>query len=132
MLDILRINGLFINLKKYYFYKKEIYSLGYIVLVYEIWIKDKKIEMIKNWPKLKSIKGIYKFSRFANFSCRFIQSFYKTVTQLILILKMLRLLNKSALIVIKINVNEIINNRSNIKLILPKSKKIKWLNEKIP
>ena len=39
---------LFVNLKKYYFYKKNIYFLRYIILIYNIKLKDKKKKIVKN------------------------------------------------------------------------------------
>lgn len=56
--NILRKNGLLFNLIKCHFYKNNIYFLGYIVLVLKVKIEDKKIEVVKNWPKLKSIQDI--------------------------------------------------------------------------
>lgn len=55
VLDILRKKRLFANLKKCWFYKNEIQFLGYFVLSQGIWMKDERIEVIKNWPKPKSI-----------------------------------------------------------------------------
>ena len=40
-------------------------------------MKDKKIEVMKNWLKLKSMKSIQVFPDFANFFWRFIQGFNK-------------------------------------------------------
>lgn len=48
VLDILRKHGLYINLKKSWFYKNKIYFLGYIVLAQRVKMKDKKIKAIKN------------------------------------------------------------------------------------
>lgn len=55
MLDILRKFSLFANLKKCYFYKNKMHFLGYVILAQEIKIKDKKIKVMKNWPKLISV-----------------------------------------------------------------------------
>ena len=40
-------------------------------------IKDEQIEVVKIWPKLKSMRNIQVFLGFANFNQRFIQSFSK-------------------------------------------------------
>ena len=67
VLDILRKNGLFANVKKCQFHKDEVQFLGYVVSSQSIWIEDEKIEAIKNWPKPKSVCDIQVFIRFANF-----------------------------------------------------------------
>ena len=48
MLNVLYRHKLFINLKKYRFYKDKICFLGYIVLVSKVKIEDKIIKTIKN------------------------------------------------------------------------------------
>ena len=55
ILDLLRKNSLFANLKKCRFYKDEIQFLRYVILSQDIRIEDKRIEVVKNWPELKSI-----------------------------------------------------------------------------
>ena len=55
VLDILRKNGLFANLKKCWFHKNEVQFLGYIVSSQGIKIGDKRIEVVKNWPEPKLV-----------------------------------------------------------------------------
>ena len=55
VLDILRKNGLFANLKKCWFYKDEMWFLKYVVSSQNIWIEDKRIEKVKNWPEPKLV-----------------------------------------------------------------------------
>lgn len=62
--DILEKYKLFINLKKFQFYKNKVCFLDYIILIQKVKIKDKKIEVVKNWLKLKSIQI---FNNFTNF-----------------------------------------------------------------
>ena len=50
-------------------------------------MKAKKIEVIKKWPKRKSIQDIQVFLGFANFYWQFIQSFSRIAAPLTLILK---------------------------------------------
>ena len=50
-------------------------------------MEDKRIEAIKNWPKLKSVKNIRVFLGFANFYQRFIQGFSKIAGPLISMLR---------------------------------------------
>ena len=45
-------------------------------------IEDEQIEVVKNWPELKSMRDIQVFLGFANFYQRFIQSFSK-ITRLL-------------------------------------------------
>ena len=48
VLDILRNNGLFTNLKKYWFYKDKLQSWVYVVLSQGILIEDKRNKAVKN------------------------------------------------------------------------------------
>lgn len=88
MLDQLKKKGLFGNLKKYYFHKDKVCFLGYVILVQKIQIEDKKIDMVKNWPKPKSMQNIQFFLGFANFYQWFIQDFCKIAGLLTLMLRM--------------------------------------------
>ena len=67
VLDILRKNGLFANLKKCWFHKDEVRFLGYVVSSQGIWMEDEKIKAIINWPEPKSVRDIQVFISFANF-----------------------------------------------------------------
>ena len=72
VLDILRKNGLFANLKKCRFHKDEMRFLGYVVSSQGIWMEDEKIEAVRNWLEPKSVRDIQVFIDFANFYRRFI------------------------------------------------------------
>ena len=50
-------------------------------------MKDEWINIVKNWPKPKSVKNIKVFLGFANFYWRFIQNFSKIAWPLVLMLK---------------------------------------------
>ena len=58
ILDILRKHSLYTYLKKCRFHKDEVRFFGYIVLAQRVKIEDKKIEAVKNWPKLTSVHDI--------------------------------------------------------------------------
>lgn len=58
MLNQFRKYSLFADLKKYYFHQDKVHFLEYIICSKEICIEDKKIEVIKNWPKLKVVQDI--------------------------------------------------------------------------
>ena len=49
VLDILKKNGLYANLKKCHFHKDTVCFLDYVVLDKGIEIKDKRIEVVNNW-----------------------------------------------------------------------------------
>ena len=54
----LRKNGLFANLKKFWFHQNEVCFLGYVVSAQGVQMGDKRIEAVKNWPKPKSMRDI--------------------------------------------------------------------------
>lgn len=93
-------------------------------------IKDKKIKAIRNWPKLKSMKNIKVFLRFANFYYCFIWDFNIIVTSLTLIVKINKLLARLAPILIRIYVNKTVGGDA-LELILFKFKKLAKLKNLI-
>ena len=88
VLEELRKNGLFANLKKCRFHKDEVRFLGYIVWAQGVKIEEERIDVVKNWPEPKSIHDILVFLGFANFYCRFIQGFSRIATPLTSMLRM--------------------------------------------
>ena len=48
VLEILRKNGLFANLKKCWFHKSEVQFLGYVVSSQGIWMEDERIKAVRN------------------------------------------------------------------------------------
>ena len=77
VLDLLRKNGLFANLKKCWFHQDEVRFLGYVVSAQGVRIEDERIEAVRNLPEPKSVRDIQVFLGFANFYRRFIQGFSK-------------------------------------------------------
>ena len=67
VLNQLRKYFLFANLKKCYFYQNEVCFLRYIVSSKGINIEAERIEVVKKWPELKSVRDIQVFLGFANF-----------------------------------------------------------------
>ena len=57
----------FLPISKNQFYKDKIRSLTYFVSAQQMQIKDKKINILKNWPKPKFVKGIQVFLGFPIF-----------------------------------------------------------------
>ena len=90
ILDFLKKNGFFANLKKCRFYQDKICFLRYIISAQKVKMEDERIEVVRDWPESKSIKDIHIFFRFANFYRRFIQSFSKIAGLLTLMLKTTR------------------------------------------
>ena len=90
VLDLLRKNSLFTNLKKCWFHKEEIEFLGYVVLSQGIRMEDKRIKVVRNWPGPKSVQDIQIFIGFANFYWRFIRGFSRIAAPLTSILKTTR------------------------------------------
>ena len=87
VLDQLRKHSLFVHLKKYRFYQDEVRFLGYVVSSKGINMEAKRIEVIKDWPELKSVRNIQVFLGFANFYRRFIQGFSRIAAPLTSMLK---------------------------------------------
>ena len=58
ILDLLRKNSLFPNLKKCQVHQDEVRFLGYVVLTQAIQMEDKRIEGVKNWLEPKLMRDI--------------------------------------------------------------------------
>lgn len=58
VLKQLQKHNLYTNLKKCQFYKDKIKFLSFIVLATGIKVKERKIEGIKDWLELKSVRDI--------------------------------------------------------------------------
>ena len=93
VLDILRKNGLFANLKKCWFHKDEVQFLGYVVLSQGIRMEDERIEAVQNWPEPKSVRDIQVFIGLVNFYRQFIRGFSKIAAPLTSMLKTTRSLD---------------------------------------
>lgn len=95
--------GLFANLKKWHFHWTIVYFLDYMMFIQEMSIKEKKIEIVKNWPKPKLLQDIEVFIRFTNFYWYFIQRFSKIALLLTFLFKTSITVNQSNLIEIDID-----------------------------
>ena len=87
VLDQLRKHYFFANLKKCRFHQDEVCFLGYMVSSKGINIEAEKIEVVKDWPELKSVRDIQVFLSFANFYQQFIQGFSRIAAPLTSMLK---------------------------------------------
>ena len=72
VLDLLRKNGLFANLKKCWFHQDEVRFLGYVVSAQGVRMEDERIKAMRNWPEPKSVRDIQVFLGFGNFYRHFI------------------------------------------------------------
>ena len=72
VLEQLRKFSLFANLKKCRFHQEEVWFLGYVVSSKDICMEGERIEAVKQWPELQSVRDIQVFLGFANFYWRFI------------------------------------------------------------
>ncbi len=61
--------------------------LGYIVSHQGIWIEEKQIKAVHDWPEPQSVRDIQIFLGFANFYWRFIQGFSRLAAPLTSMLK---------------------------------------------
>ncbi len=85
VLEKLRKNGLYENLKNSWFHKYEVLFLSFVVSAKKIKMEKKKIETVKTWPEPQSVRDISVFLGFAYFYKRFIQNLNRIVAPLTLI-----------------------------------------------
>lgn len=82
VLDKLRQHGLFVNLQKCRFSTDEVHFLGYVIAPSGVSMEEDRIQSVKNWPTLKSVREIQVFLGFANFYRRFIKGFSRIAAPL--------------------------------------------------
>ena len=87
IIDQLRKNSLFANLKKCRFYQGEVCFLGYVVSSKKISMEAEQIEVVRKWPEPKSVQDIFVFLGFANFYQQIIQGFSRIAAPLTSMLK---------------------------------------------
>ena len=123
VLDILRKNGLFANLKKCWFHKDEVQFLGYVVSSQSMRMEDERIEAVRSWPEPKSVRDIQVFIGFANFYRRFIRGFSRIAAPLT---SMLKTTGSSDLAPRELGADEVVGGGGKADdRNLPKSKKLK-------
>ena len=79
VLDILKKNNLYVNVKKCSFDVTELDFLGYILTPEGVKMDPAKVEPVKNWPAPKDVKGLQSFLGFSNYYRRFVP-FYSEIT----------------------------------------------------
>ena len=58
VLDLLKKNSFFANLKKCQFHQDKVCFLGYVLSAQKVQIEDERIEMVRNWPEPKLKRDI--------------------------------------------------------------------------
>ena len=82
VLDVLRKEKLYVNLKKFSFFMDKVVFLGYVVSVKGIKVDEEKVKAIKEWPTPKSIAKVRNFHGLASFYWRFVKDFTEIVKKI--------------------------------------------------
>jgi hypothetical protein len=87
VLLLLQAHSLLVDPDKCEWHKEELEFLGYIVGKNGVKMSPTKIQVVKDWLILKTVKEIQAFLGFVNFNRQFIQNFLKIVIPLIALTK---------------------------------------------
>jgi transposase InsO family protein len=87
VLERLRENGLYVNLKKCQFKTRSVEFLGFNVSTDGISMEESRVATVNDWPRPKTAKELMTFLGFANFYRRFIARYSKIAAPLTNLLK---------------------------------------------
>ena len=87
ILDVLRKEKLFANLKKCTFCTEKLVFLGFVVSVQGIQVHQEKVQSIQEWPSPTSISQVHSFHSLASFYQRFVKDFSSIATPLTEVIK---------------------------------------------
>jgi hypothetical protein len=87
VLDVLRKERLFANLKKCTFYTDKLVFLGFVVSVQGIQVDEEKVRAIQDWPSPTSIGNVRSFHRLGSFYRRFVKDFSSLAAPLTEVIK---------------------------------------------
>uniref|UniRef100_A0A2N9IA55 RNA-directed DNA polymerase n=1 Tax=Fagus sylvatica TaxID=28930 RepID=A0A2N9IA55_FAGSY len=87
VLDVLRKERLFANLKKCTFYTDKLVFLGFVVSAQGIQVDEEKVRAIQDWPSPTSVGNVRSFHGLASFYRRFVKDFSSLAAPLTEVIK---------------------------------------------
>ena len=83
----LYIVSFYLNINKCEFYVNEIKYFEFIIIIDDVKMNSKKVQIIFDWKSFQNIKNVQTFLNFVNFYKKFIVHYFKLIQFLIVIIK---------------------------------------------